>query len=65
MSYKLSYFNVMGLGEPIRLLLTYGGIKFVDHRVMDRDAEWKQLKPSKVQHINCSYFIQNFTNIVK
>jgi len=30
--YKLYYFDVRGLGETIRLLLTYGGEKFEDER---------------------------------
>jgi prostaglandin-H2 D-isomerase / glutathione transferase len=29
---KLSYFNVTALGEPIRYLLSYGGIEFEDER---------------------------------
>jgi hypothetical protein len=29
---KLSYFNVTALGEPIRYLLSYGGIEFEDDR---------------------------------
>ncbi|XP_008549295.1 glutathione S-transferase [Microplitis demolitor] len=42
--YKLTYFNVMGLGEPIRFLLSYGGNKFEDIRV-DRQNEWPKMKP--------------------
>lgn len=29
---KLSYFNVTALGEPIRYLLSYGGVEFEDDR---------------------------------
>jgi prostaglandin-H2 D-isomerase / glutathione transferase len=29
---KLSYFNITGLGEPIRYLLSYGGVEFEDDR---------------------------------
>ncbi|XP_075980036.1 glutathione S-transferase 2-like [Anticarsia gemmatalis] len=36
------YFNVKALGEGARLLLSYGGEEFVDHRV-DLD-EWPKLK---------------------
>jgi len=43
-TYKLTYFNVKGLGEPIRFLLSYGGVEFEDHRI-DKE-EWPQLKPS-------------------
>jgi hypothetical protein len=43
--YKLSYFGVKALGEPIRLLLSYGGIEFEDYR-FERE-QWLQLKPCK------------------
>ncbi|GJQ67272.1 hypothetical protein Trydic_g15972 [Trypoxylus dichotomus] len=39
---KFTYFNVKGLGEPVRLLLKYGGIDFVDHRI--EGSEWPELK---------------------
>lgn len=42
-SYKLSYFNITGLAEPIRMLLKYGNIDFVDDRV-ERD-DWPNRKP--------------------
>ncbi|XP_046402835.1 glutathione S-transferase-like [Ischnura elegans] len=32
-TYKMTYFNVRGLGEPIRYLLVYGGIDFEDKRI--------------------------------
>lgn len=41
---KLIYFNFEGLGEPIRLLLSYGGIDFEDIRI--EQADWPALKPS-------------------
>nr|QIJ45836.1 glutathione S transferase Sigma 1 [Meteorus pulchricornis] len=41
-TYKLTYFNFTGLGEPIRYLLSYGGIKFEDHRVSSE--EWPKIK---------------------
>ena len=41
-SIKFTYFDVQALGEPVRLLMKYGGIEFEDVRV---DFEsWKQLK---------------------
>lgn len=44
--YKLTYFDITGLGESIRLLFHYGGINFVDQRV-DYIEDWPALKSSK------------------
>ncbi|CAK9820777.1 Glutathione S-transferase [Anthophora plagiata] len=41
-TYKLTYFNVTGLGEPIRFLLHQSGIKFEDKRLTFE--EWPQFK---------------------
>lgn len=41
--YKLTYFPVKALGEPIRFLFNYGGVEFEDFR-FDR-ADWPKLKP--------------------
>jgi len=43
-TYKLTYFNVKALAEPIRFLLSYGGVEFEDYRIEKED--WPQLKPS-------------------
>merc|ERR1712066_497497 len=43
---KLTYFNLRAKGEPARLLLAYGGIKYQDYRVSFEDqTEWKAMKP--------------------
>ncbi|XP_012276500.1 glutathione S-transferase [Orussus abietinus] len=42
-NYKLIYFDLTGLGEPIRFMLSYGGVKFEDKRI--NSEEWKELKP--------------------
>lgn len=46
-AYKLTYFNITALGEPIRFLLNYGRIEFEDCRV--EMEQWPQLKPSKTK----------------
>lgn len=44
-TFKLTYFNVKALAEPIRYLFAYGGIEYEDVRVSSE--EWATLKPSK------------------
>ena len=41
----LKYFNIDGLGEPIRLALAMAGVSFEDHRFKER-SEFIALKPS-------------------
>jgi hypothetical protein len=48
-TYKFTYFNVKALGEPIRWLLSYGGVEFEDNRIVRED--WPQIKPCKSSHI--------------
>lgn len=43
-TYKLIYFSVKALGEPIRFLLSYGEVEFEDYRL--ESEQWPQLKPS-------------------
>ncbi|XP_046744901.1 glutathione S-transferase-like [Diprion similis] len=42
-SYKLTYFAIAGLAEPIRFLLSYGGIDYEDNRVAHEN--WPAIKP--------------------
>lgn len=44
-TYKLTYFNVQALGEPMRLLFAYAGVEYEDVRIEDED--WPKLKSSK------------------
>merc|ERR1712027_45604 len=46
---KLTYFNLRARGEPCRLLLAYGGIKYEDNRIAppwDPTSTWASLKPT-------------------
>ena len=46
---KLQYFNHRLRGEPIRLLLAYGGLQFEDSRISlpwEDSKPWLDLKPS-------------------
>ncbi|KAG5867396.1 hypothetical protein JTB14_025227 [Gonioctena quinquepunctata] len=43
-AYKVTYFNITALGEPIRFLLSYGGLEFEDVRVSEE--QWPTLKSS-------------------
>merc|ERR1712004_869374 len=46
---KLTYFNLRARGEPCRLLLAYGGIKYEDERIAppwDPTSTWATLKPT-------------------
>lgn len=51
--YKLSYFTIKGLGEPIRYLLSYGNIEFEDVRY-DFDTWTSSVKKSN--YVNDSIF---------
>merc|ERR1712244_104258 len=46
---KLTYFDLRAMGEPCRLLLAYGGLKYEDERIpppWDPTSTWGTLKPS-------------------
>lgn len=45
-TYKFTYFNSKALGEPIRLLLSYGKLDFEDVRI-NFATEWPALKSSE------------------
>jgi len=59
MSFKLYYFNTRGLVEPIRIMLSYGGIDFEDIRaplekfpaILPED-----MKQSIAKHLNKNTF---------
>lgn len=44
-AYKVTYFNIKGLAEPMRYLLAYGNIDYEDVRV--EKENWPALKSSK------------------
>lgn len=46
-AYKVQYFPITALGEPIRFLLSYGGIEFEDERI--EKEKWPAVKPSMVK----------------
>nr|ACP27599.1 glutathione S-transferase [Chironomus tentans] len=41
--YTLTYFDVEALGEPIRMLLSYGNLDFTDNRI-DFEKDWAKFK---------------------
>ena len=46
-TYRLRYFNVKGRAEAIRWIFVYANQPYIDER-LDKDTEWKDVKPSKV-----------------
>lgn len=44
-TFKLYYFNIRALAEPIRYLFAYGGQAYEDIRV--ERVDWPNIKPSK------------------
>lgn len=57
--YKLRYFEIRGLGEPIRLMFHYANVPFEDIRVTQQ--EWSSVKPSNMFEIVSHCVVHNFT----
>lgn len=57
--YKLTYFNLRGLAEPVRFMLSYMEEDFEDVRI-ERDNNWAALKPCKyyIKRVSVGYIIQ-------
>lgn len=54
--YKIYYFNVKALGEPLRFLLSYKNIPFEDIRIESED--WPNHKSCKLKsHLNIKLLI--------
>lgn len=47
-TYKLTYFNIMGLGETIRYMLSYLGKDFEDFRINEYPSWVNEHKPSEL-----------------
>lgn len=44
MSYKLTYFDIQGVAEKVRLAFVLNGIPFEDDRI--KGAQWQEMKPN-------------------
>ena len=58
-SYKVTYFPIKALAEPIRFIFSYAEVDFVDDRL--NEGDWPKLKPSKFR----KYYKINLKNVVK
>jgi prostaglandin-H2 D-isomerase / glutathione transferase len=59
MAYKLFYFNVKALAEPIRFMLSYGNLEFEDNRISKED--WPKHKDCKKIEKSQALLITLFT----
>jgi hypothetical protein len=48
--YTVTYFDIEALGEPIRLLLSYGKLPFTDNRI-DYEKDWAKFKAGELEKI--------------
>lgn len=53
--YKIHYFNVKALGEPLRFLLSYKNIPFEDVRV--EKSDWPALKDCELKKLIHSIYL--------
>lgn len=60
-TFKLTYFNLKGSAEPIRLLFIYGGIEYEDERIEHDD--WPGLKPCMWTLSFVLYFLRDFSYV--
>lgn len=58
-NYKLTYFSLKALAEPIRFLLSYADIPFEDDRI--NTDNWPKIKPSKRKFQIQAFFLFNVT----
>lgn len=59
-TYKLTYFNITALAEPIRFLLSYLNIDFEDVR-FERE-QWPSIKPSKF--LTTKIYINTYNHLI-
>lgn len=59
-AFKLTYFPVKALGEPLRMLMSYGGDDFEDYRFKIED--WPSIKPSILDLLSLLFMYFNFFN---
>jgi len=61
--YKLTYFNVPALAEPIRFLLSYLEINFEDIRYESK--EWPTVKTSKLSNSFKHFILINYGQLLE
>lgn len=62
-SYKLYYWNQKAVGEPIRLLLSYGKIEFEDYRIDYKDwRKWKHSNRKMISNFLHKILLENIVS---